>query len=260
VNALATRHTAEVIADLAPDLLAVIEVEDRPTPKSHSTVMLPSSAPPPMPTRWLSTATTTAASTSGSSFGTITSSSRCARTSTTPTPRARSSARDCPEYTVKRADGKRLIVLVNHLKSKGYGRQRDNDARRRRQAVRVAAIYKALGSAGEERIAVVGDLNDTPDSAALAPLLARTELQDITASPKFTSDGRPGTYGNGTKANKIDFILLSPALFETVTDGGIYRNGVWGGKNGALWPHYPDITAPAEAASGHAAICAGIEV
>jgi hypothetical protein len=41
VNALSTRHTAQVINDLAPDLLATVEVEDRLTLKSFSEVMLP---------------------------------------------------------------------------------------------------------------------------------------------------------------------------------------------------------------------------
>ena len=43
-----------------------------------------------------------------------------------------------------------------------------------------------------------------------------------------------------------------------MTDGGIFRKGVWGGKNGTLWEHYPDMTKAAEAASDHAAIWADI--
>jgi endonuclease/exonuclease/phosphatase family metal-dependent hydrolase len=57
-------------------------------------------------------------------------------------------------------------------------------------------------------VIVLGDLNDTPDSAPLAPLLAQTDLRDITTHPSFTSDGRPGTFGNGTKSQKIDYVLL----------------------------------------------------
>jgi hypothetical protein len=34
--------------------------------------------------------------------------------------------------------------------------------------------------------------------------------------------------------------------------------GVWGGKNGTLFPHYATITKPIEAASDHAAIYADI--
>jgi endonuclease/exonuclease/phosphatase family metal-dependent hydrolase len=105
---------------------------------------------------------------------------------------------------------------------------------------------------------VLGDFNDTPDSAPLAPLLGGTDLKDITTHPKFTSDGRPGTFGNGAKSEKIDYILLSPALFSRVSGGAIFRKGVWGGKNGTLFPHYPTITRKVEAASDHAAIYADI--
>jgi hypothetical protein len=107
-------------------------------------------------------------------------------------------------------------------------------------------------------VIVLGDLNDTPDSAPLAPLLAQTDLRDITTHPSFTSDGRPGTFGNGTKSQKIDYVLLSPALFGRVTGGAIFRKGVWGGKQGTLFPHFPTITKPVEAASDHAAIYADI--
>ena len=30
-------------------------------------------------------------------------------------------SRDCPEFTVRTPTGQRLVVLVNHFKSKGYG-------------------------------------------------------------------------------------------------------------------------------------------
>ena len=71
---------------------------------------------------------------------------------------------------------------------------------------------------------------------------------------------RPGTYGNGTASEKIDFILLSPALYQRVTDGGVERRGVWGGKKGTLFPHLATITKPSEAASDHAAIWAVLDV
>ncbi len=51
-------------------------------------------------------------------------------------------SRDCPEYEIRTPGGHRLVVLVNHLKSKGYGTQADNNARRARQAQRVADIYQ----------------------------------------------------------------------------------------------------------------------
>jgi hypothetical protein len=45
-----------------------------------------------------------------------------------------------------------------------------------------------------------------------------------------------------------------------VTAGAINRMGVWGGKHGTLFPHYPTMTEPVHAASDHAAIWAEVEV
>ncbi|HEY0117219.1 MAG TPA: endonuclease/exonuclease/phosphatase family protein [Cellulomonas sp.] len=169
-------------------------------------------------------------------------------------------SRDCPQYTVALASGRRIVLLVNHLKSKGYGTQADNDALRGRQARRVAAIYQQLRAAGQDDVVVLGDLNDTPDSAPLHPLLAGTDLQDVTVHPAFTSDGRPGTYANGAKSQKIDYLLLSPHLFGQVVGGAIFRKGVWGGVNGTLFPHYDTMTSPVHAASDHAALYADLDL
>jgi len=66
----------------------------------------------------------------------------------------------------------------------------------------VAEIYRRLRREGQDNVVVVGDFNDTPDSAPLVPLLARTDLRDITEHPAFVSDGRPGTYGTATEATR----------------------------------------------------------
>jgi hypothetical protein len=128
--------------------------------------------------------------------------------------------------------GDELVVLVNHFKSKGFGVQSENDKRRRRQAVRTAAIYDRLIAAGHTKIAILGDFNDTPDD----PL------------------------GNGTKSQKIDYILLSPDLYATVVGGMIFRLGVWGGTKGTLFPHYPTMTSKVHQASDHAAIYADLNL
>jgi len=100
-------------------------------------------------------------------------------------------SRDCPEYDVRLPSGGTLTILVNHFKSKGFGSTASSNARRRAQAARVREIYEALAAGGRELIAVVGDLNDTPDSAPLAPLLAESSpLRDIGTHPRFQDDGR----------------------------------------------------------------------
>jgi endonuclease/exonuclease/phosphatase family metal-dependent hydrolase len=164
-------------------------------------------------------------------------------------------SRDCAEYEIALSGRQRLWVLVNHLKSKGFGKASDNDARRLRQATRLRKLYDAHRAQGDALVAVLGDFNDTPGSAPLAPLLgAGSTLRDIFTLPVFDDGGRPGTHGNCTASAKLDYILLSPALAAAATAAGIERRGMWGGTNGTLWPHFPEVAAEKDAASDHAAL------
>ncbi len=100
--------------------------------------------------------------------------------------------------------------------------------------------------------------------AVKADVLCMVEVEDRVAVNRFNSsvipkvngvsDGRPGTYGDGTANDKIDYILMSPKLLPRVLGGGIERRGVWGGKNGTLFPHFPEIQTKINAASDHAAL------
>lgn len=169
-------------------------------------------------------------------------------------------SRDCPEFMVRASNPRRVLVLVNHFKSKGHGSQADSNARRKAQAQRVREIYDQRKAEGVDLIAVVGDLNDTPESDPLEPLLKTTDLRDIFTHDQFQDGGRPGTFGNCNASNKIDYLLLSPALFDRVTTGGVWRKGIWGGVNGTLFPHYDEMTRPIHAASDHAAIWADVDL
>ncbi|MFI6763117.1 endonuclease/exonuclease/phosphatase family protein [Micromonospora sp. NPDC050417] len=174
--------------------------------------------------------------------------------------RGRVFSRDCAEYHFGTPGGRRLVVLVNHFKSKGYGGKAASDATRRRQAGRVAEIYRELVTGQTPLVAVLGDLNDTPESDPLAPLLYGTDLRDISAHPHFDDGGRPGTYGYCTARNKLDYVLLSPSLYGAATGGGIIRKGVWGGRRGTLWPIYDTMTRQVHAGSDHAAIYADLDL
>jgi endonuclease/exonuclease/phosphatase family metal-dependent hydrolase len=169
-------------------------------------------------------------------------------------------SRDCAEYHLKTPSNQRLVLLVNHFKSKGFGSQAESNRKRKLQAERVKTIYEGLRQGGADNVAIVGDFNDTPDSDPLSPLIQGTDLKDISEHPDFDNGGRPGTFRNGTASNKIDYVLLSPALFAKATGGQIFRMGVWGGTNGTLFPHFPEITKSIEAASDHAAITAEINL
>jgi endonuclease/exonuclease/phosphatase family metal-dependent hydrolase len=169
-------------------------------------------------------------------------------------------SRDCAEYELQTPAGNTLLLLVNHFKSKLPPASASN-AKRLKQATRVREIYDQRRAEGFQHIAILGDFNDTPDSAPLDPLLQPASgLVDIMQHANFTGDGRGGTFANGAPSQKIDYILLSPALAALVTAGGVERRGVWGGANGTLFPHIPEITKSAEAASDHAALWADLNI
>ncbi|HET7443603.1 MAG TPA: endonuclease/exonuclease/phosphatase family protein [Solirubrobacterales bacterium] len=165
-------------------------------------------------------------------------------------------SRDCIEFEVAiGSGGPPLLMLVNHLKSKRDG----GDEVRKRQAKRVKEIYRDRRDEGWERIVVAGDLNDTPDSAPLHPLIAETDLKDVSDHSGFDSDGVPGTYGS--RGEKIDYLLLSPALFASIRGGGVNRKGVWRDPRSEYdWPRLQTLTDPDEAGSDHAAIWVDLDL
>lgn len=259
VNEIATRMTAKVIQDVDADVLAVVEAEDRIALKrfndqllkdinaAYNCIMLIDGNDE----RGIDVGLLTK---SGIAIGAVVSHVDDSVNGD------RIFSRDCPEFTIRFGE-KRLLILVNHFKSKGYGPPAAANARRQAQARRVREIYDLRRAEGVEAIAVVGDLNDTPDSDPLKSLLGdESDLHDITEHERFESDGRPGTFANGTASNKIDYVLLSPALFSKVTAGGIWRKGVWGGVHGTLFPHYDEMKKAAHAASDHAAVWADIDL
>ncbi len=177
-------------------------------------------------------------------------------------------SRDCPEFEVTTPSGETVMVLANHFKSKFGGNDASSQAKRRAQATAVAGYYQRLRGEGFDNIVVLGDLNDTPGSAELQPLLAGTDLRDVSGHPTFSdfefdvNNGNRGigTYGLGNDDDKIDYLLVSPALWDRVTGGGIFRKGAWPGTRPPRWQVYPELTRPHHAASDHHLIWADIDI
>lgn len=256
VNETATRMTAQVIKDVNADILTVIEAEDRIALTRFNDQLLK-----PIGAQYSGIMLIDGNDERGIDVGLMTKGSAVVESIVShvddESGGGRIFSRDCPEFTVRISTAESVLVIVNHLKSKGYGSPAASNARRKMQASRVREIYDQRRAAGVNLIAITGDFNDTPASDPLGPLLASgSDLKDIFDHPSFVGDGRPGTYANGTASNKIDYILLSPALFARVTAGGVFRQGVWGGVNGTLFPHYSEMTRASHAASDHAAVWA----
>jgi len=87
-------------------------------------------------------------------------------------------SRDCPEFCVELPLGLQLWLLPNHLKSKGYGSQQSNDRKRKRQAEQIKKILNKY-DLSSDLVVVCGDLNDTPSSDPLSPLLNIQNLYDV---------------------------------------------------------------------------------
>jgi endonuclease/exonuclease/phosphatase family metal-dependent hydrolase len=256
INENAMRNTAKVMIDIKADILGVIEAESRPALAGFNTSIIAAMQGTPFSHVMLIDGNDDR----GIDVGLMTRDGF-------PIGQMRSHvddklpngqvvfSRDCPELTVTAPSSARLTVLVNHFKSKGFGSRATSDAKRRAQAQRVKEIYEDLvAGGGAEFLAVIGDFNDTPGSGPLQPLVQGTDLKDAFVHPSFDDGGHPGTFGLCNSTNKIDYLLLSPKLFERVQAGGVFRKGMWPGSRPRRWECYPEVSRPQEAASDHAAI------
>lgn len=261
VDEVAMRNTARVIVDLQADVLAVVEAESRPVLEQFNEQLIKAVGGTPLRHVMVIDGNDSR----GIDVGLMTGPNY-------PIGLMRSHvddrdgkgedifSRDCPEFAVQLPSGQTLWVLANHLKSKGYGGKAASDRKRKAQAEQVATIYQALIAQGHAFVAVVGDLNDTPDSDPLAPLVQHTDLKDVFTHELFDDGGYPGTYGSCKAVNKIDYILLSPALFERVQAGGVMRQGMWPGSRPKRWDTYPELTDEKHAASDHAALWVDLDL
>ena len=178
-------------------------------------------------------------------------------------------SRDCPEYAVTTPSGELIWVIPNHFKSKFGGNDAASIAKREAQATRVAEIYQRLRDDDCDNVVILGDLNDTPDSEPLQPLLAETDLRDVSELGLFdtgefkgregTNERGIGTFGLGNDGDKIDYLLLSPALFDRVTAAGLFRKGAWPGSRPPRWTVYKELEEKVHVASDHHVIWAEID-
>ncbi|MDH4415096.1 MAG: endonuclease/exonuclease/phosphatase family protein [Rhizobium sp.] len=263
INEHAMRNTARVISDLKADVLGVVEAESRPVLKAFNDEILPAVQGKAFRHVMLIDGNDERGIDVGLMSG-----------PQFPIGRMRSHvddrlsdgsdriifSRDCPEFEVTTASGNRLLVMVNHFKSKGFGGKIESDRRRKAQATRVAEIVAERLAEGWDYIAVVGDLNDTPDSDPLKPLAADSPMKDAFLHQAFNDGGFPGTYGLSNPGNKIDYLLLSPKLFDKVKQGGVIRTGMWPGSRPKRWAAYAELQRPQDAASDHAALWVDLDL
>jgi endonuclease/exonuclease/phosphatase family metal-dependent hydrolase len=121
--------------------------------------------------------------------------------------------RDCVELHV-RAEGRRVAVVASHLSSA----LSDDGTGRAQQAARMRAIADGLAATDAGALVLVaGDLNDAPESTALAPLLGDGAWMDPLPADAWT-------WSSATHRARLDYLLVSrgaaPALLAADVDLG----------------------------------------
>jgi len=240
----ATFNTGRVIREARPDILIVVEVENRPTLERFNSQVLQSEFQFAYPHCMVIDGNDDRGIDVGimSRFSIIQIRSHV----DDPAPAGGELfSRDCPEYDILLPSGERLVVLPNHLKSKRNGNDQASQDRRRAQAEGAHSIAVAALSRSSF-VLVGGDLNDTPDSPTLAKLFT-DGFQDIISHPNYPTD-RPGTYETGLPSHKLDYLIMSPQLRAKLNDTGIERRGSF---HPNTWEPFDTVTKMADEASDH---------
>lgn len=163
--------------------------------------------------------------------------------------------RDCPEYYLDLGNGTRMVILPNHFTSKGS----DVEGNRRRvQSAAVKDIYTRLRQQDYSLVIIAGDFNDYSESGSLDSLVKNTDLRDAMALPAY--NGYPGTYRHATAKEKFDYLLLSPGLVQKIRAVNVNRKGFYSPEK---WECYENITARTKdrnQASDHHCLWADIDV
>ena len=243
VSWTATYNTGRVIAEIQPDILIAVEVENRPTLKRFNEQVLG----PKFDCEYPHLMVIDGNDLRGIDVGILSrypiEEIRChIHDSSLEEPIFN---RDCPEYDLILPSGERLVVMPNHFKSKRNGDDQRSRDKRRAQAARANEIaVSALRRT--PFVLIAGDLNDTPQSAPLAPLFAGG-FEDVISHPSYPTD-RPGTYGTGRKDDKIDYLIMSRELRKRLRSTGIERRGSYHPNS---WTPFDTVTSGADEASDH---------
>jgi len=248
---IARKNTAKVINSVSPDIISLIEVEDKTTLDTFNSQFIKKRYPYSMLIDAFDPRGIDVSLLSRFEMGHI-------RTHMfEKVGRSRIFSRDCLEVTIKLPGDDFLYVFVNHFKSQGYGSEKENNAKRLRQAQRVLDVIKERNhDLTKDKVVVLGDFNAPLESKSLSPLMNLKELRDVLALKIAKPEDR-WTYHYDAN-QQLDFILVSESLQKACKQAGVERRGIFDVakySNGKViaWPEVQDngITA---SASDHGAV------
>lgn len=111
-------------------------------------------------------------------------------------------SRDCPEYLITTPTGARLVVLVNHVKSKGFGSTDDSNKKRKRQAKKVKE--KTMSSSKTPF------LEPPPPVSESEGRLSRTSRSDRRARPRSDERSAEGSERDQPLSDFRDVVMGPP--------------------------------------------------
>lgn len=258
IHPASTDHKAKVISDINPDILILQEVEDRMSLEEFNSLILPKFDCEP----FTDCIIIPGAEAKGREQALLLKNGYHVNSiklhildiSEYPT-------NELIEYIIKEDNGKIIHVLSAYFYDDSSNQERAFEIRKQ-QALKVSKIYQELQSTRKKKVIIAGAFNAPSYCNSLAPLIQKTDLKDITKHLSFEVDfdegsdasyHRMGAYRKGVNIKQKDFMLLSPALFETMTDSGLNRKGMWP-ENKPQWSIYKTIENKRQAASEHPAV------
>lgn len=257
VDEVGTRTTARVITDIDADVLALVEVEDRPSLVRLNNELLGG--------RYEHVMLVDGNDDRGIDVGIMTKAGFGIRSIRSNVDVKEGGepvfSRDCAQYEISTPSGKVLHVLVNHFKSQSGG----GGAKRRRQAQEVRRIANELVAA-RKNVIVLGDLNEGQPSLTEpaenlkdlfdGPLLS---CYDLTG---FDTGKRPGTFDSCGIRNRLDYVLVSRSLQRRFRSGHVFRKGLWGNRvtRPTDWETYEEMHNGNQQASDHAAVVVELDL
>lgn len=168
--------------------------------------------------------------------------------------KVRTFSRDCLQVGVQASPSEEIHLLINHFKSMGYSPSNDPQSEKRRwgQSKRVVEIVNTF-DLDNEYVIVAGDLNSAPDKWSIEPLSKHNKLYNANLEIPYN---QRGTYRYNTGRNQLDYLWLSNALKSKLSKFHIERRGTYTARG----PNFPTVTGRVNEASDHAAIYADFNI
>ncbi|GAL80289.1 endonuclease/exonuclease/phosphatase [Algibacter lectus] len=168
------------------------------------------------------------------------------------------------EYEITTPSKEKIWLLNTYLQKRTKDHD-ESDSIRKNQIFKITEVYNNLISQGKSNVIIAGTFNAPSYCNSLSPISKNTDLKDITKHLSFEVDMdkgddanyfRLGAYRKGVNIKQKDFMFLSPALFDKMTNSGLNRKAIWTNKR-PQWSTYRSVTNKSTEASEHPLVWGG---